>query len=405
MIAPIKKSWIEFAKQYDINQDCTKYLSLIDMMTYLHNRHCYPQLIFPKDIIQSINYPFVRGMKTYSNQKGFFLQDIIAEAKKINNSIEFIEYLIPPTPPKPPQIDEISDTKTIKTLDFYNLGCWGILIIILVLIYLINISLIEDREVGAFITLLWVPNLLYFAYKFGAFNYVNGSKKVKLSKTELNQNITEAQLKYEKDLQLYREAESIYQANFEKYKFQQRSNMIYIEPLLDEIIWRLLGKFRTTVDTNIARAIDSPQRGRSENILFERLMEIYSKYIKIDMQVGSFFPDICIIIPHIISIDIEIDEPYAIGTKKETHYRGCGDEMRNDFFTNNGWYVLRFSEEQVITQTDKCVQIVTKLINYVRFGHFDTFKDLYSLIKQISTPIWSKEQARLLAIKNSREKY
>ena len=72
MIAPIKKSWIEFAKQYDINQDCTKYLSLIDMMTYLHNRHCYPQLIFPKDIIQSINYPFVRGMKTYSNQKGFF---------------------------------------------------------------------------------------------------------------------------------------------------------------------------------------------------------------------------------------------------------------------------------------------------------------------------------------------
>lgn len=45
-------------------------------------------------------------------------------------------------------------------------------------------------------------------------------------------------------------------------------------------------------------------------------MEVFPNNIFIDMQVGPYFPDICLIISGMISIDIEIDEPYVMGSKK-----------------------------------------------------------------------------------------
>ena len=66
-----------------------------------------------------------------------------------------------------------------------------------------------------------------------------------------------------------------------------------------------------------------------------------------------------------ICIDIEVDEPYSAGGRP-THYLlpdGTNkDSERNKHFVNAGWYVVRFSEEQMYTQTASCVKEIYKLL-------------------------------------------
>lgn len=185
----------------------------------------------------------------------------------------------------------------------------------------------------------------------------------------------------------------------EAYNRQQLLNMQRIAPLMDIILWRLCNKFRCISHINAERATEIPIKGCSENYLFAKLMEVFPNNIFIDMQVGPYFPDICLIISGMISIDIEIDEPYVMGSKKETHYRGCGDEQRDEYFINNGWYVIRFSEEQVIKNTDLCVNIINHLVLYLQEGDIKHIDKLFFTIANMATPKWTKEQSRLMSIK------
>lgn len=62
-------------------------------------------------------------------------------------------------------------------------------------------------------------------------------------------------------------------------------------------------------------------------------------------------------------IDIEIDEPYIYNTREPIHYIGYWkDKIRNDFFNNKGWIVIRFSEEQVVRYPDSCCKFIAQQI-------------------------------------------
>ena len=62
-------------------------------------------------------------------------------------------------------------------------------------------------------------------------------------------------------------------------------------------------------------------------------------------------------------IDIEIDEPYIYNTREPRHYIGYWkDQIRNDFFNNKGWIVIRFSEEQVVRYPDSCCKFIAQQI-------------------------------------------
>lgn len=374
------------------------------MLSRMHNGYCYPQLILPDELAVRLNQCFIRGKKFGKAKDGIYLQDLISEAKKIDYKCADIEYLVPPFYPEPPKINIVSETKTIHYTN-YHLGCWVTVLIIIVIIAISLADVFGGIGAGFLYALSFTPIFIYMLNGFDAIKGTPDSKEVKRSVKEINQLKKEAKEDYEKRMQLYREAKQSYGTRLDNYTLTQRANMARIESIIDKIFWNLNGKFRAEIHVFPERANEVPQRGRSENRLFARLMEKMPHYVKIDMQVGRYYPDICIIEPGEFAIDIEVDEPYSIGSKLETHYIGCGDEHRNETFADNGWFVLRFSEEQVITQTDKCVEIIESLVSFLRYGKYESLRKMYDLTQILATPRWSKEQARLLAIKDSRELY
>lgn len=79
-----------------------------------------------------------------------------------------------------------------------------------------------------------------------------------------------------------------------------------------------------------------------------------------------FEPDIAIIDKRngSIRIDIEIDEPYAGISRQPTHCKG-DDTMRDIYFVDRGWIVIRFSEYQVHMFEEECLRFISEVVNAV----------------------------------------
>ena len=76
-------------------------------------------------------------------------------------------------------------------------------------------------------------------------------------------------------------------------------------------------------------------------------------------------------------IDIEIDEPYDGYFRYPTHYVHPEEEVKKDdirdlFFTESGWVVIRFSEKQVHCQPNECIDYIKNTLNSIYNKHFDT---------------------------------
>lgn len=66
-----------------------------------------------------------------------------------------------------------------------------------------------------------------------------------------------------------------------------------------------------------------------------------------------------------IRIDIEIDEPYGGLDKCPIHYIGCGDDFRDKYLSHLGWLVVRFSEKQIYTEPELCINYIHTLIKKI----------------------------------------
>lgn len=67
-------------------------------------------------------------------------------------------------------------------------------------------------------------------------------------------------------------------------------------------------------------------------------------------------------------IDIEIDEPYDGYYRYPTHFINPEDEIKQDnirdlFFTESGWIVIRFTEKQVHCQPYECIDYIKNVLN------------------------------------------
>lgn len=76
-------------------------------------------------------------------------------------------------------------------------------------------------------------------------------------------------------------------------------------------------------------------------------------------------------------IDIEIDEPYDGYFRYPTHYVHPEEEVKKDnirdlFFNESGWIVIRFTEKQVHCQTNECIDYVKNILNSIYNTQFDT---------------------------------
>lgn len=142
-------------------------------------------------------------------------------------------------------------------------------------------------------------------------------------------------------------------------------------------------------------------RGRSEERFYEYLVRHFGRtYIRKSMQLGDFelpyAPDFCWIDESTgLHIDIEIDEPYVANTLEAIHYKGA-DTDRNDYFTLQGWVVIRFSEEQIVKYPEACCEQIEALRQFVLYLR----TDLPTIVPV--APLWSRREAEEMAQKGSR---
>lgn len=117
----------------------------------------------------------------------------------------------------------------------------------------------------------------------------------------------------------------------------------------------------------------------------------------------GYMPDIAIIWKKKnLFIDIEIDEPYDIVSRKPIHYKDCGDSLRNSYFIDNGWNVIRIAEKQIV---DDC----SKIVDYIKFSICLLTNDLRFLVSidiaRMRIDRWDYAEAEKWATDNFREKY
>ena len=146
--------------------------------------------------------------------------------------------------------------------------------------------------------------------------------------------------------------------------------------------------------------------GASEG-LFENVLKHYFGEIVSPQQVMlppghrlPFTADFLIIEPNTgLHIDLEVDEPISFATLKPTHCIG-EDDYRNKCFVDANWPVIRFAEEQVSSQPERCARFIAQLTGN------DTYRQKLLHVEKV-TPMrqWSARQASKLKKSDYRQGY
>lgn len=153
--------------------------------------------------------------------------------------------------------------------------------------------------------------------------------------------------------------------------------------------------------------------GVSEPLLFSKLkslgelepeIEILKDVsLSIKKRDYGYKPDIAIVWKSKgICIDVEVDEPYDILSRKPIHYLDgeCSDYLRNAYFLENGWYVIRVTEEQVVKKIDEVYNYISRLVFAISEDErFKVDSDIIPLKR------WTREEAQRMAENNYREGY
>lgn len=155
-------------------------------------------------------------------------------------------------------------------------------------------------------------------------------------------------------------------------------------------------------------------KGRSEYILFNKLVQRFGIE---NIQLGNcslfgFYPDIAYLdLKKNILIDIEVDEIYSLKTGEPIHHLniidlGNGKRRtedsnmdRDEVFRKNGWTVVRFSEEQVVSFPDHCADVIGNVVCYweVKNSGYN-----FNESKLTLQPRWTAGVAREMAKRGSR---
>ncbi len=128
----------------------------------------------------------------------------------------------------------------------------------------------------------------------------------------------------------------------------------------------------------------------------------YTKYSNYkNIKISSYSTDIVILDNSSgLFINIEIDEPYDLKTKKPTHYDDI-DDRRNEALRVLGFLIIRFTENQVVNYPEYCVYIIGEVIKSILSLLIIKLTEIDYLVDH-SEPAWSYEDGFNLAYKNSR---
>lgn len=106
-----------------------------------------------------------------------------------------------------------------------------------------------------------------------------------------------------------------------------------------------------------------------------------------------------------VCIDCEIDEPYDYKSRRPTH---CidqqADAIRNSFFVEGNWIVIRFSEAQIVLHPHSCCKTIAALLSRI-MGSNKFLRGFENVPHLKPTPKWTKRQAKKMAKARVRDRY
>lgn len=410
-----KVIWESFKSENGIKSD---YIidNIFDILN-IENTNNYPLILFPKSFKDKLNCEFICGKRYSQSKDGVYMEDLLADTSYWWSGKLFIcgmkeekkklySYNEMPYVPLEPQrkIAPSTYNKSVRT----RKGCgwvfslWFLFIGILLLCGWnadLGMDINDKIQFNIMLFILSLPLLFYMIWEYTKWN--TKYKECKYSSKEIKSMQKELDEKYKKDMISYCILRDRYPKAMEKYQEIKKFQISIIEERGYNIISNIVTS-KPIKSTTFIQIDDGPQKGASEDLLFYHLMQYMDKNIVIDGKVGRYFPDIIIKLKNGINIDIEIDEPYEYTSKKETHYIGCGDEERNKYFLDNNWFVIRFSEGQIKNKIYDCIKIIKQIKDLLESGNHRGIC-ISKIVNDISEPRWTKEEARMMAIKSYRD--
>jgi len=152
------------------------------------------------------------------------------------------------------------------------------------------------------------------------------------------------------------------------------------------------------------------RKGLSETFFEIKFLKYFKKYVHKNVVIDDgkrypFKPDYVLHIPkYNLYIDIEIDEPYSLRGNIPIHTKESDDELRNRYFLERGWGIIRFAEVQIIKHPQLCCKVISEYIRNFSNDHiwlegFQEFDDL-EIVRA-----WNREESIRMAEKSYRKTY
>lgn len=343
-----------------------------------NNDIIYPIVLVPNSILNNIN----EGIQ----------EDQLLKYLEIKKPVK--KYIWEPI--KPTRIKEVKYAK----YNFLNIGClFQVLFLSPILFFAIRLFVggNDDYQVYFFITILWIPFLLLIGYKSGS--------PMLPEPYQAKRNIKLSEEQYMLEMTKYKSAMLVYHSKLKKLEKESEASFNIYKSILDS------KKGKATLDIHfhnlkprnrVIRKNIPAKRGSSEIKFLELAKEKLHDKLFLDMAIEGFeyAPDLTLICPKSgIHIDIEIDEPYTFNEKKPIHFLDCEDTLRNDFFLDQNWCIIRFCEDQIIGQPNDCIKTIDSIYNSI----LHMKKNYESYVREIKR--WTYEESVIMAANNYRKKY
>jgi len=146
----------------------------------------------------------------------------------------------------------------------------------------------------------------------------------------------------------------------------------------DNYIYPVVKMPKPNSSVKLPRAGRTNQKGFKENDFFNQIKLQFSDieltnnvHMVIPNYNKPYEPDIVLFDKNLnLYFDIEIDEPYDGYFRYPTHCINLEEEVKQDnirdlFFTESGWVVIRFTEKQVHCQANECIDYIKNVLNSI----------------------------------------
>lgn len=212
----------------------------------------------------------------------------------------------------------------------------------------------------------------------------------------------EAQKRYIQELENAYDYSSKEYFTKKDYIKRKKEHSLFLDTYADKIasyVWR-----HSIEGTGGLPYEENPRMGHYEKTLYAALYAKFPEYLKINRKKGIYYPDFIIDIDGHYFIDVEIDEPYAMNKEAMVpiHYTGA-DDVRDGYFKEQNWFVLRFAEQQIKEDIKECVYIINCVVKFIKSGNTENLEPIIHTRKKIAVPRWTRDDAMAMDVVGTRQ--